>query len=168
MGRLRDLLRGVQCPAIKGVDEGSEIPMSAQAAEAAARLLERGGDPADKHVAIAPATDVAGEATDEAIEVLDRVRAPQRAVEGAGDAQALEREGLVEAFAQGCGCAGVRAFEAGGELFETALGKRRIGEPIRLVEDPSYARAQGLGEMFEDVAPLGGGGQGLSAAVWLA
>ena len=28
MGRLRDLLRGVQCPAIKGVDEGSEIPMS--------------------------------------------------------------------------------------------------------------------------------------------
>jgi hypothetical protein len=102
MGRLRDLLRGIQCPAIKGVDEGSEIPMSAQAAEAAARFLKRGGEPADEHVAIAPATDVAGE-TDEAIEVLDRVRAPQRAVEGAGDTQALEREGLVEAFAQGCG-----------------------------------------------------------------
>src|SRR5262249_25335201 len=68
MGCLRDLRRGVQCPAIKGVDEGSEIPMSAQAAEAAARFLECGGDPADEHVAIAPATDVAGKATDEAIE----------------------------------------------------------------------------------------------------
>src|SRR5262249_49709808 len=132
MGCLRDLLRGVQCPAIKGVDEGSEIPMSAQAAEAAARFLERGGDPADEPVAIAPATDVAGEATDEAIEVLDRVRAPQRAVQRAGDAQTLEREGLIEAFAQGCGGAGVRAFEAGGKLFEAALGQRRIGEPARL------------------------------------
>src|SRR5262245_22846860 len=127
--RLRDLLRGVQCPALKGVNEGSEIPMSAQAAEAAARVLERGGDPADEHVAIGPATDGAGEATDEAIEVLDRVRAPQRAVEGAGDAQALEGEGLVEAFAQGGGCAGVRAFKAGGELFEAARSARTCWWP---------------------------------------
>jgi hypothetical protein len=61
----------------------------AEAAEAAADLLESRGDPPHEHAAIAPAAHVADEVAEEAVHVLDRVRAAQRAREGAGDAEPL-------------------------------------------------------------------------------
>jgi hypothetical protein len=89
-GRLRDLLPAVQSLAIKGAAESSDIPVTAQATEGATDLVESGRDPADEHAAIAPAAHVAHEAPDETVEVLDRVRTPQRSVEGAAHAEALE------------------------------------------------------------------------------
>jgi len=85
--------------------------VAAEATEAAPRLVQPGGDPADEHVAVAPA-HVAAEAADEAVEVLDRIGAAQRTVERAGDAEALQRERLVQPFAQQGGRAGVRSLES--------------------------------------------------------
>src|SRR6516165_11337309 len=120
-GRLGDLLCGVQSPAIESTNERGEITIAQDPTEALADFLQGGGDPAHEHRPVAPAAHVAREAADAAVEVLDRVRRAQRAVERAGHPEALERERLVEAFAQGRGRAGVRALEPGGKLFEAAL-----------------------------------------------
>ena len=65
MGRLGDLLRGVQRPAIEGAKECGEIAIAADATEAAAHLLQGGGDPAHEHPPVAPAADVASEVADQ-------------------------------------------------------------------------------------------------------
>ena len=122
---LRHLLPAVHDRAIGGTEEGSEIPMTAQPTEAAGALPEASGNPADQHSAVAPAANVADEVADEVVEVLDRVGAPQRPVERAGDAEPLQHEGLVQSFAQGRRGAGVRVLEARGKLQEAALGARR-------------------------------------------
>jgi hypothetical protein len=85
---------------------------------------------------------------------LTFIRAAQRAVEGAGHAEALEGEGLVQAFAQGRGRARVRAVEAGGELQEAALGEGGVRERVGFVEHAADAWPHGVREMLEDVAAL--------------
>ncbi len=57
-------------------------------------------------------------------------------------------------FTEGRGRTRVGVVEPGRELQETALGEGGIGEPVRLGEHAADARAQRLGEMFEDVPPL--------------
>jgi hypothetical protein len=76
--------------------EGSELTVTAQPAEAAADLLQASSDPADEHATVTPPAHMADEVPDEAVEILDRVGAPERAVQRGGDAQALQREGLVQ------------------------------------------------------------------------
>jgi hypothetical protein len=118
-------------------EERGEIAIAPDATEALADLLQGGGDPAHEHRPVAPAAHVVREPADAAVEVLDRVRRAQRAVERAGHPEALERERLVEAFAQGRGRAGVRALEPGRELLEAALGKGGVDvvvlEPLGMV-----------------------------------
>src|SRR5258705_4764885 len=97
---LRELLSAVEGAAIENVDEGGKVGVPADAAEAAARLVQAGGDPAHEHAPVAPAADVADKAPDEPVEILDRVRTAQRAVERARDAEALQRQRLVQPFAQ--------------------------------------------------------------------
>jgi hypothetical protein len=128
--------------------------MTAQSAEAARALAQRGGDPADEHAAVPPAAHVADEMADLPIEVLDRVRAPQRPVERAGDAEALEGERLVQSSVERRGGTGVGGLERGGELEEAALGERGIGEPVRLVEHARDPRAHRRREMRQNVPPL--------------
>src|SRR5262249_54673685 len=128
--------------------------MTADTPEAAAGFGEAGSDPADEHATIALPADMAHEATDETVQVLDGIRAAQRTVERAGDAEALERECLVEALPQGRGRPGVRAREPVGELEEAALRQRRVRERVRLGERPADPRARRLGEMPEDIAEL--------------
>src|SRR5712692_493554 len=108
-GRLRDLLGGVQLVTIEFPDERGEIGTAPDASEALLRVLESGGNPTHEHPAVAPAAHVADEVADEAVEILDRVRAAQRPIEGAGHAEALQRERLGEALAERRGRAGVRA-----------------------------------------------------------
>jgi hypothetical protein len=84
--------------AIERADEVGELGVTAHATEAAARFVEAGRDPAHEHAPVAPAADVADEATDEAVQVLDRVGAAERAVERARDAEPLQGQRLVEAF----------------------------------------------------------------------
>ena len=125
-----DLLRAVHRHAVEA-HKGSEITMTAQPTEAPRSLSQACGDPADEHAAIPPATDVADKVADEAVEVLDRVRTPEHAVERAGDAEPLERERLVQAFAQrSCGTP-LGVIERGRELEEAALGEGSVREAIR-------------------------------------
>src|SRR5262245_16145561 len=124
--------------------------MTADAPEATPGFGESGGDPADEHATIAPPADMAHEAADEALRFS--MAFVLRSVRKSGDAEALERERLVESFPQRCGRAGVRALETVGELQEAALRQRRVGEPVRLGERPADPRAQRLGEMLEDIA----------------
>src|SRR5262245_40630588 len=58
-GRLCDLLRGVQRPAIERANERRKVTVAADSTEAAAHFLQRGGDPAHEHPPVAPAADVA-------------------------------------------------------------------------------------------------------------
>ena len=115
-GRLRDLLPGVEGATIEGADQGSKVGMTTHAAEAPTRFVETGGDPAHEHAPVPPAPNVADEAADEAVQVLDRVRAAQRAVERARHAESLQRERLVEPFAQRRGSAGMGPVERLNEL----------------------------------------------------
>ena len=78
----------------------------------------------------APTTDMAGEVSDATVEILDRVRRTQRAVERTGDAEPLKREDFVEALTRGRGDAPVRSLQAGGELLEAAPGQRRVLEVV--------------------------------------
>src|SRR5437867_1657827 len=124
--------------------------MTADAAEAAARLVEPGGDPPHEHPTITPAPNMAHEVTDEAVEILDRVRAAQRAVERPGDAEPLQGQRFLEPFAQGRGGAGMGLVETGGELFEPSLRQRGIGQPVSFAEGAADPRAQRLGQMLQD------------------
>src|SRR5882672_93054 len=128
--------------------------MTPYAPEAAARFVEPGGDPTHEHPAVPPPADVADEAADEAVEILDRIRAAQRAVERAGDVEPLQRQGLVEPFAERSGRARMCPLEAGGELREPALRQRRIRQPVGFVERAADPGSQRLGQMLEDVARL--------------
>src|SRR4029450_5497767 len=140
--------------AFRRAEEGSESTVTTQPAEAVADLLQASGDPADEHATIAPAAHMADEGPDEAVEILDRVGAPQRAVERGGDAQALQREGLVQPFAQGRRGAGVGVVEPRGELQEAALGEGGVREPVGFVEHAADARPHWFPRVSERVAAL--------------
>ena len=90
--------------------------MTAQPAKTTPGLPQAGRDPAHEHAAVAPAAHVVHEVADEPVEILDRVRAPQRAVERAGDPEALEGHGLLQPFPQGRRGTRMSLFEAGREL----------------------------------------------------
>src|SRR5205809_2523868 len=128
--------------------------VTAQPAEAPRGLPQAGGDPPDEHAAVAPAAHVTDEMADEPVEVLDRVRTPECPVQRAGDPETLERERLIQPFAQGGRGAWVRVIEGRRELQEAALGKRGVCEAERLVEHAADPRPHRLREMLKDVPPL--------------
>lgn len=61
----------------EGRAEFRHVAHAAHAPEAAGGLHERGADPAQHHLAVAPALDVARVVSDRAVEVLDRVGASE-------------------------------------------------------------------------------------------
>src|SRR2546422_7732015 len=75
-----------------------------------------------------------------------------RSVQRASDTEALEREGLLQPFAQRAGRAGVGVVETCGELLEAALGERGVRESVGFLEHAADARPHGLWQMLEDVA----------------
>jgi hypothetical protein len=98
----------------------------------AQRLGDPGGDPAHDHRTVAPPLDVARDAADEAVHVLDRGGAAQRSVERAGDAESLQRERLFEPLSQRSGCIRMVAIERVGEPLEFPLRERGVlGRPTR-------------------------------------
>src|SRR5713226_66783 len=140
--------------AIERADERGHLAAATDASEAPLRILESSRDPADEHPTVAPATDVADEVADQAVEILDGVGRAQGSIECAGDAEALQGQRLGEPFAErGCR-AGMRPLEPGGELRESPFGERRIGERIGVLEGATDARPHRLGEMLQDVARL--------------
>src|SRR5439155_8555129 len=77
-----------------------EIGVAADATEAPRGVTQGGSDPADDHGAVPPAAHVASEGGHRAVEILDGVGRAERPVERAADSEPLQREHLVESFAQ--------------------------------------------------------------------
>ena len=90
--------------------------MASDATKSALGLEDPDRDPVHDHAAVSPALDVAREATEQAVQVLDRVRAAQRPVEGARDAEPLQGQRLLEPLAQRRGSAGMRVLQRLGIL----------------------------------------------------
>jgi hypothetical protein len=75
--------------------EGRHGSAPTLSAEASLRVKHGGRNPAQDHRSSLPALDVSGVPDDPAVEVLDRVRAPQRPVQRSRHPQALDSERLV-------------------------------------------------------------------------
>ena len=140
--------------AVERADEGREITVTTQPAEPAADLLQTSSDPADEHAAVAPAAYMVDEVPNAAVEILDRVGAPPRAVQRPGDAEALQREGPVQPLRTGmprrrgeCGRARRRA--AGGGVWRVRRPRAR-----RLHRARGGRAAASPREMLEHVATL--------------
>src|SRR5438876_1088993 len=97
--------------AIECADERGHLAAATDASETLLRILESRRDPAHEHAAVAPATDVADEVADEAVEILDGVGRAQGSIQRAGDAKALQGQRLGEPFAERSRCAGMRPLE---------------------------------------------------------
>src|SRR5262249_15777754 len=134
-----------------GVLDGGE---ACEGREAWRVLGKRGADPAKEHSPVLPSTNVAAEAYDRAVEILDRVRAPQRAIQRSGDTELLKREGLFEPLAQrSCG-SWMLALERTREPLKLATGELGIGGLVRLPHRPRPPRGPRLPEMTGHLAGL--------------
>ena len=139
---------------IEGGVELGYVGVTAHAAEADRRTDDPCADPAQEHRAALPVLHVSREAADAAVQVLDRVGAAQRPVEGTPDAEALQSEGLDEALEQRAGRTGVVVLERARERTEAGLGDGRIVHLPGRAQDPSHARSHVFGQVVEDVALL--------------
>jgi hypothetical protein len=120
---LRDLAFAVRSELrvfFKRCDETLHVSEAAHGAKATACFVQRGADPAQHHLAVAPAFHVARVVRDQAVQVLDGIGRPERSVERAIDTKSRERERLRKAFAQARGCARMR--------FGERIGRNR---PVR-------------------------------------
>ena len=75
------------------------VAIAAHGTEAATGFGQGRADPAEHHVAVAPALDVARVMRDQAIQILDRVGGSQRAIQRLVEAECDQRERLIETFA---------------------------------------------------------------------
>jgi hypothetical protein len=91
--RLLLLLRGFQRS-----DKLLDVTPSLNATERLLRLDDRSTDPSDNHPAALPTLHVFRVRDDPAVQVLDRVRAPQLLVKPSTDPESLKRESSVKSF----------------------------------------------------------------------
>jgi hypothetical protein len=145
---------GVGEVAFDGERELGEVGVADDAAELALGFEHPGGGPAQRHVAVLPALDVATGAADALDQRLAWVRALERALEGPADPEARERDGLLEALSQRAGGAGVGVRELVGELVQPVDGDRVVGLRPRRAQPPLDRRAVALGQVVEHVALL--------------
>jgi hypothetical protein len=128
--------------------------VATDATEAARGMTQRCGDPTDNHRAVPPAAHVASEGSHRAMEVLDGVGRAERSVEGAADSETLQREHLVEPFAQRGSGSGMILIERASKCLELTPSQRGIVRLVGLREHSADVGVHRLGEMIEDVALL--------------
>lgn len=103
-----------------------DVAVAAQSPESTARFEKRSADPANEHLAVAPAPDVSRVMGDRTVQVLDGVGAPERTVERAIDAQTAKRERFLHSLAQRACRAGMLARERPGKALQLLERERRI------------------------------------------
>ena len=108
----------------KGGPQGWQMFAGFQPAEAFGRLPHGSAGPAQRHGGIVPAFDVAADAADRAVHVLDDVGAGQRAAQFGRQAQAADGEDFIQPFQNGAGNARGVVVQAAG---------RDCGEASRLL-----------------------------------
>src|SRR5690606_36117140 len=138
----------------KSGDESGHVAVTLQAAEALLGLRDRGTDPAKDHRATTPALDAAAEVARAAVEVLDRVRGGERALERVREAEAHHGQRLVEALTQRGGGAGVLRLQAASEALELLLRRRGLPTLVRLAHDLPHVSVPLLRQVRGDVANL--------------
>ena len=146
-GLLDDAVVACRTTGIQGLEEGAQLAAAAQLAHAGGRVAERAGHPAQHHLPVAPALDVAGVAGHRAVQVLDGVGRAQRAVRRPGDAQCLDGQRLLEALAQtgrGTGVPGLQRRCQTPELLARQIGVR--GRP-GVLQSPLGAAVHVLGQV---------------------
>ncbi len=157
---LRDLIAKVKETgadlgiALDGDGERRELGVADHAAERLLGLEHPGGRPAQAHVAVLPALDVAAGGAADADHRLDRVRRGQRLPQLGMDAQALQRDRLGQALAQRRGRAGVRVRELAGERLQPLDRRLVIGQLPGRAQPPLDGGPVALGEVIEHVAFL--------------
>ena len=86
----------------EGGPQGWQMLAGFQPPEAFCRLHHGSPGPAQRHGGIFPAFDVAADAADRAVHVLDDVGAGQRAAQFGRQAQAADGEDFIQPFQNGC------------------------------------------------------------------
>src|SRR6266536_3814991 len=135
-------------------DEGGEVAVADDLPKLAFGFEHAGGGPAQRHLAGGPALDVALGASDDLDHRLAWVRALERALQVAGDAEPAERERLLHLFAQRAGGAGVAAVELRGERSQLIERAAVVVERPRAAQPLLHARPVALGEVVGHVALL--------------
>src|SRR6266567_9147418 len=135
-------------------DESGEVAVADDLPKLPFGFEHAGGGPAQRHLARGPALHVALGAADDLEHRLARVRALERALQVAADAEPGQRQRLLHPFAQRAGGAGIRTLELAGEqaqLLERAsviLLRPRPPQPLL------HRRPLALGQILAHVALL--------------
>src|SRR5262245_52658495 len=114
----------------EGGDELGHPLVTLQPAEPLGRLLKPDRHPAKNHSPILPSLDVVMNTAKNAIEILDRIRGDQRALESIEEADREDGESLLQTLSQRCGRARVPAFELPSELVQHVEGALRIAAVV--------------------------------------
>ena len=118
---------GVAASSLQGLEQSAHVAAATQLSHASGRVAHCAGDPAQHHLTVTPALDVAAVARHRAVEVLDRIGRAQGAVQRAGDAQRLHRQRLLKALAhagRGPRVLGLQRRGQAGELLACQIGVR--------------------------------------------
>ena len=114
-----------------------ELPVSLQPPESLGGFHHASGRPTQGHLGILPSFDVAADAADGAVHVLDDVGAGERAAQLGRKAEAGDGQDLVDAFQDAAGDAGGLVLQAAGEVADQPFRLRRVVQFPRLT--PSLA-----------------------------
>src|SRR5437763_17092103 len=107
---------------LQGGDESWKLLAGLQSPEALGGFDHARGGPSERHAVVTPAFDVAADAPDGAVHVLDDVGAGERASKFQGQTEPRDGEDLVDTFQDARGYAGRLAFEPASEVPDQLLG----------------------------------------------
>jgi hypothetical protein len=117
-------------------------------------FLHGGGAPSQGHRGRAPVFDVAANPTHRAHDILDDVRAGERAAQFAGEAEPRDSEHLVDPFQDRSGNAVPVSFETAREIANERLGLLGVIDFPGLPQDPPHRSVHRFGQPLHDVARL--------------
>jgi hypothetical protein len=132
-------------------EEGGEVAVADDLPELPFGFEHAGGGPAQRHLPGTPALHVALRPADDLDHRFDRVRALERPLEVAADAEPGERERLLHPLAERAGGAGVGVVELAAELPELVEGAVVVVMRPRSSQPLLHPRSFPLGEVVEHV-----------------
>lgn len=134
--------------------EEPHVAVAVDAAEALLALERRGGGPAQRHLAAAPALHVALNLADAGAQRVDRVARVEGLDQRRREREPRDGQRLLEALADARGGPGVGLLQRIGQTPECALRLVGILLPPGLIEPAADERPRALREMLEGVAGL--------------
>ena len=146
--------RGLVELSVESASQRWQVEVTVHPAELLGRFAHPGGAPAQRHLSVPPALDVAGVVPADLDHRLNRVCRPQGADQGRRDAEPADGEGLGQALPEAGRGAGMGPLEVPGQLLEGGLGGEGVGVPVGGPYLLGRQRGEGLGRLGFDVADL--------------